>query len=227
MKRFISRSFYSFSKSLFDRSPYSFWGLYYFDVFIFLYGTPRLLMIYAVLNDPKKLSYFRYVDPEINVSVHFDSFIVIVLWLFDLFHITSMTLITRIDLNAANWRFWKDVIVHLQDRYYQCTLNQVELFKTQKINQEKLFQKIKQQLPLITCLVPKWIFQKIIKIGASAIVWWEMSNVNQDQFFSQQLYGLPNVSSKRKKRATLFMFLSDRQFYVLQIFIGKSLNLIF
>lgn len=227
MHNFFSRSFYTFSQSLFKRPLYAYWVLYYLDVLVFVYCTPRLFFIYFVLDDQDNLAYYRLVDPGINFIASLDPFMAILIWLLDLFQFIAMTLSTRIDPKAAVWKFWYNVIVQLQDNYYQCTLNQTELVEVQKVSQKKLIKVLQQKLSLINCLKPVWVIKLIAKAGTPVIVLMQMKNIHQDQFYKQSLVGLPNLSNNCKRITTLFMIVIDWLFYCLQVIISKNLFLIF
>lgn len=219
----FSRCFYTFSQNIFSRPLYTYWALYFLDVFIFLYCTPRLIFCYIVLNDQNKIEYYRFVDPAISFFSNIDPFMSMLILLFDLFHVTAETCITQIDLKAPVWQFWRSVTVQLQDDYYKCKLNQVELMAVRKFSQKRLIGLLQRKFPLIYLLTPNWALQLAAQLGAPAFVWIEMKNINQEQFYRQKLFGLPNISKNCKRNATLFLILVDLLTHWLQVIIGKQL----
>lgn len=211
----ISRSFYTFSRQLFDRQKTHFWYLYYLDLAILIFGLPRLLYVIYILKwNKNQITYLRTFDPAVHFLSKIDLTTVMLIFVFALFHIYCKISLTQINVDAPVWRFWLQVTVQLQDDYYQNVLPQNDLQII--LNKELTNFKLKYAKNFLF-LLPNWALTLVAKM----ILWVKLENINQNQFNLIKLAELPHLSFAIKKKAVFILLITDKIIFALQIVIGN------
>ncbi len=229
----FTRCFYTFSNQIFShhQQSSSFWTLYYIDLLLTLYATPRLLyIIYLMLScDPKCLAPLFQVDPTLHFLVTaMDPTTCLLVLLYELIHFYYKIALTRIQLHSPVWRFWREVIVKLQEHYFRCALDREKLLLVHS-------QAAKQKLELITQIckwcywLPNCFLLVAARLSSQLLIWRQLQNIDKRQFLRKKKSinctksTLPTLSSKVKRRTVLvllaidkivcFMFVCDGNFW--------------
>lgn len=216
----FTRSFYTFSLQVFDRPP-SFWAAYYLDIVCFIYATPRLLFLTIVLKDKTKIAYFYSVDPAVHsFSTDGSHFLLAFVLIFEFFHIFCKLLLVRVNVNTSMWRFWRQVVVQLQDDYHRFALTSGQQAKLREVYAKKLGKKLKKST-IIRWLVPRLVLKSIVCLMARVLVWANFENVNERRFSVRKLFlpkiEIPNLSPAIRRRTVLSMLFMDKFAFVVQI----------
>ncbi len=214
----FTRSFYTFSRQVFDRQNTYFWPAYYLDLAIIIFFSPRLVYVIYILRwRRERIARLSTFDPAIHFLSATDFSMVMLILDFGLFHIFCKVSLAAIkNVHAPNWTFWRQLTVDLQDKYYQCRLTKEELELVLKNKIKDL--KLKYSL-ISTILLPNWA----LTLGARALVWAQLENVDQSRFeVASKLSELPHLLPAIKRRAVLVMLLIDQLLCLGQVIIGNN-----
>ncbi len=220
----FSRCFYHQTRQVFDR-PASFWTAYYLDLAIFAYGTVRLLSLAIILDSPKLIAFFRPLDPAVAsfAAVGGSSLLMSFMWIFEVFHVFCKVSLVQIDVTSRHWRFWRAVVVQIQDDYYRFALNQGLQMKLRRRTAERLIRRLNASFPVICWLTPRFLLQTAVLIAARLLVWTNFENVNVRRFSIRRLFKaeVPALSPATKRRAVLVMLGADKITAAIQALIGN------
>lgn len=221
MFQLFTRCFYTYSKKFYDQ-PSSFWNSYYVDLLTLSYGFVRFLyIIYRLKWDTQNTESLQTTDPGLFILSRLDFLIVMILLIFFIFYFFTETLLMTVNVNLKMWRFWRQVVIELQDNYFQSVLSKEKNFKMQ----EKKVKKLKQKYLIFNSfLMSKWTQKKI----AYFFVWINFENINQRWFDSQnkrqkQINGQPIISASIKRETVLAMLVFDKIAFGVQIITGITL----
>ena len=222
----FNRCFYQITKQTVNPHQAGLFRWYYcLDWAVFIYSFRILIASYIQYHDFQKSLYdFEKYDPFLNYfylnSYKYDSFTTVILFLFSIFWFICEYSLYHLNINTPTWKFWNQLVVQNQDRYYECVLQGDKLTKIEQQKEHLIMKRIMEQ-KYIKQIIPEIGLQIYCKLWAKVEIWFQLKNVDKKKLFSQPLSILPNVSPKLRSYVLLIMFLADKLCLIVQIVVGS------
>ena len=148
-------------------------------------------------------------------SQKYDPFIPILMYLFVLFLMFCEHSLYWLNSQTITWKWWHQLVVQNQDRYYECLLKPKHLALVQSNRERLIKDKIGTFVP--SKFIVKILSRKLAKIH----IWMSLDNIDKRRYFGQPLSLMPNLSHKLRRKLVLLLILVDKFACFVQLLPGK------